>query len=70
VSLKLRVIAKIDATRFQQVSQLPALEKAELAITYDIDMGNGAVATAESEAGVIEFLECLRKDAASDRRVK
>lgn len=61
--LKLKLIAKIDASRFEKVAGLPALAKAELSITYDIDMGNGAVATAESEAGVLEFLECIRAGA-------
>jgi hypothetical protein len=49
--ITLRVIAKIDARNFLKVENLPALRDAAIGITYDVDMGNGAIASCESEEG-------------------
>lgn len=60
--ITLRVIAKIDARNFKKVSVLPALKDAVIGITYDVDLGDGATASCESEEGLMDFLNSLRAD--------
>lgn len=58
--ITLRVVAKIDARNFLKVERLPALKDAVIGIAYEIDLGDGAIASLETEEGLLDFLRCLR----------
>jgi hypothetical protein len=66
MSITIRVIAKIDAKNFRKVSVLPSLKDATIAVTYDVDLGDGATASCESEEGLLDFLRCLRADSVAN----
>lgn len=60
--ITLRVIAKIDGRNFKKVFPLESLKDAAIGVTYDVDLGDGATASCESEEGLLDFLRCLRAD--------
>lgn len=61
-TITLRVVAKVDARNFKNVSAMPALKDAVIGITYDLDFGNGVTATCESEEGLLDLLRTMRTD--------
>lgn len=60
--ITLRLIAKIDARDFLKVENLPALKNAVIGISYDIDLGDGGIASCDSEEGLLEFMRGIRQN--------